>query len=123
MFTFFRQNKAFLRNMEFDLRLVVSSDGAHDALFTETIPAKPRNQGVLFTAEQAGGATLGYDSNGMAAHALGFEALADADRTFVQLLPSVARAAAETNGANNVVYRVHVTDSSLMRCSPFLASP
>eukprot|EP01043_Picozoa_sp_COSAG02_P033311 COSAG02_NODE_2266_length_9286_cov_2.788723_11_plen_545_part_00 len=110
MFTFFRQNKAFLRNMEFDLRLVVSSDGAHDALFTETIPAKPRNQGVLFTAEQAGGATLGYDSNAMAAHALGFEALADADRTFVQLLPSVARAAAETNGAGNVVYRVLVTD-------------
>ena len=109
MFTFFRQNKAFLRNMEFDLRLVVSADGAHDALYTETIPAKPRNQGVLFTAAQGPAATLGYDSAAMAAHALGFEALNNADRTFVQLLPSVARAEAERNGAGNVVYRLLVT--------------
>jgi hypothetical protein len=113
MFTFFRQNKAFLRNMEFDLRLVVSADGTHDALYTQTIPAKPRNQGVLFQSAQGGGATLGWDSvanqGAGGPIALGFEALANADRTFVQLLPSVARAQAERNGAGNVVYRVYVT--------------
>ena len=111
MFTFFRQNKAFLRNMEFDLRLVVSADGAHDALFTQTIPAKPRNQGFTFPgAVMAGVQTYGFNDQLMAAAALGFEAFAEPDRTFVQLLPSVARAAAQTNGANNVVYRVRVTD-------------
>jgi hypothetical protein len=110
MFTFYRQNKAFLRNLEFDLRLVVSSDGAHDALFTKTIPAKPRNQGLeLPGAVAMGDQTYGYGDVTMAGVALGFEQLAAADRTFVQLLPSVARAEAETNGAGNVVYRVLVT--------------
>ena len=110
MFTFFRQNKAFLRNMEFDVRMVVNSEKDHDALFTQTVPAQPRNQGVLFTAEQAMGATLGYDSAAMGAHALGFEALADDDRTFVQLNPAVAPAGASINGAGNIRYRVYVAD-------------
>ena len=110
MFTFFRQNKAFLRNMEFDVRMVVNSEKDHDALFTQTVPAQPRNQGVLFTAAQGMGATLGYDSIAGMAHALGFEALADDDRTFVQLNPAVAPAAASINGAGNIRYRVYVAD-------------
>ena len=110
MFTFFRQNKAFLRNMEFDVRMVVNSEKDHDALFTQTVPAQPRNQGVLFTTEQADGATLGYDSMSGMGHALGFEALADDDRTFVQLNPAVAPAGASINGAGNIRYRVYVAD-------------
>jgi hypothetical protein len=110
MFTFFRQNKAFLRNMEFDVRMVVNSEKDHDALFTQAIPAQPRNQGVLFTAEQGMAATLGYDSVAMAGYALGFEALGDDDRTFVQLNPAIAPAAASINGAGNIRYRVYVSE-------------
>ena len=49
---FFAQNKAFLRNMEFDLRLVVSSTAELDALFSpiEGIPAQPRAQGLTVDA-------------------------------------------------------------------------
>ena len=50
MFTFFRQNKAFLRNMEFDVRMTVNSEGAHDALFTRLIGALPRTQGLTVHA-------------------------------------------------------------------------
>jgi len=113
MFTFFRQNKAFLRNMEFDLRLVVSAEGAHDALYSETIPAQPRNQGVTFAAPaglNAGPPTGGYDAVNMAGVALGWEGGADADRTFVQLAPSVAPTPCLVNGAGAVVYRLFVSD-------------
>jgi hypothetical protein len=68
----------------------VSAEGAHDALYTETVPAQPRSQGVTFAGETEDMATLGYDSMGMADIALGYEALAEGDRTFVQLAPSVA---------------------------------
>lgn len=111
MFTFFRQNKAFLRNMEFDLRLVVSSDGAHDALFTKTIPAQPRNQGFTFPGQVMGGVqTYGFDDFAMAAVALGFEAFEESDRTLCQLLPSVPPAESSINGVNNIQYRVYVQD-------------
>jgi hypothetical protein len=114
-FTFFRQNKAFLRNMEFDIRMVVSSEGAHDALYTQTIPAQPRNQGLEFLAPanaahgvgQVGSAVAGAVGNSAV---LGWEAQADVDRTFVQLQQAVPPAAASVNGANNIRYRVYVED-------------
>ena len=99
---FFAQNKAFLRNMEFDLRLVVSSTAELDALFSpiEGIPAQPRSQGLTVdmaalavTSDGMGGLNAAPQEIFAAAHA----AYADADRTLVQLAPSIAPIQFETN--------------------------
>ena len=101
---FFAQNKAFLRNMEFDLRLVVSSTAELDALFSpiQGIPAQPRAQGLTvaanaMTVTNAAGniaAGAGVSAELFAAAHAGYGA---DDRTLVQLAPGIAPIAFEDN--------------------------
>ena len=117
MFTFFRQNKAFLRNMEFDVRMTVNSEGAHDALFTRLIGALPRTQGLTVHADSmtitnAAGA-VNHANTDVVSRDLFLEAhdaYAAEHRTLAQLTPVIMPAAARYQGAGDVRYRVYVED-------------
>ena len=112
-FCFFRQNKAFLRNMEFDIRLVVSSTGELDALYSPItgIPAQPRNQGLTVNDMAMGcdGAVGMAAGNSVDVFAAAHAGYAANDRTLCQLLPRVAPAATNINVAGNR-YRIWVDD-------------
>ena len=124
MFPFFRQNSAFLRNMELDLRLVVSATGAEDALVTETIPAQPRSQGLTVKSDAVSGAGalfIAADGAGMTGD-LDISMAAVNDVTLCQLLPAIGPTAVDDNTgvAAPVKYRVFV--ESLFIDAMFAAS-
>ena len=112
MCPFFAQNKAFLRNMEMDFRLVVSSTAELDALFTEGIPAQPRSQGLtvdamaLAAADDGMGAVAGAPVEIFTAAHAGYAA---EDLTLVQLAPAIAPMQHDVNTEANK-YRIFVEE-------------
>ena len=113
LFPFFRQSSAFLRNMELDLRLVVSATGAEDALVTETIPAQPRSQGLTVKADATSAMGSLFVANTDAMGTVGDLDISMAtanDLTLCQLLPAVGSTAVDDNTgtAGPVWYRVFV---------------
>lgn len=110
---FFAQNKAFLRNMEFDLRLVVSSTAELDALFSpiEGIPAQPRAQGLTVLQNAMGVTNAAGPIAGAAGISTNLFAAANPaaadDRTLVQLAPGIAPIEFEDNVRANK-YRIFV---------------
>ena len=51
LFRFFAQQKSYLRNMDFDMRLVVSATAAADMLYTQLIEPQARSRGLPVAAE------------------------------------------------------------------------
>jgi hypothetical protein len=81
-FTFCRQTRSFIPSCELDIRLVVSESATADALYTEAIPAAPRNRGLI--PGGAAGLTLGSTA---------VATVEAANKQFVTLLPEVTATA------------------------------
>ena len=77
-FTFARQTRSFIPSCELDVRLVVNEHAVTDALYTEMIPAAPRNRGLIIGG--AGGLTFGNTAAGT---------VTNENKTFVTLLNQV----------------------------------
>ena len=98
---FFMQDKTYLRDLDFDARFVVNSHFQTDMLVTAAIAAAARAQGLSVADAHVGAGGAG---------------VAEADRTFAQLLPGIVAAGADS-------HVVTVTDCYIDACYAIPSAP